>query len=109
MMMGPHSPVGNQSLVAVAETQADYIMWWVEELRARRISAAAPTPQATARFNADMKAAMPQTVWVTGCQSWYLGKDGLPELWPWSPAWHRALLAAPDLADFDVETATQGG
>ncbi len=109
MMMGPHSPVGNQSVIAVAETQADYIMWWVEELRAGRISAAAPTPEATARFNADMKAAMPQTVWVTGCQSWYLGKDGLPELWPWSPARHRALLAAPDLADFDVDTATQGG
>ena len=32
-----------------------------------------------------MKAAMPPTVWVTGCSSWYLGKDGLPELFPWTP------------------------
>jgi hypothetical protein len=31
-----------------------------------------------------MKDAMPQTVWTTGCSSWHLGKDGLPELFPWS-------------------------
>lgn len=52
-----------------------------------------------------MKAAMPPTVWVTGCSSWYLGKDGLPELFPWTPERHRDLLRQPELADFDVRTA----
>ena len=42
-----------------------------------------------------MKAAMPQTVWMTGCKSWYLGKDGLPELFPWTPVRHHELLATP--------------
>ena len=53
-----------------------------------------------------MKAAMPQTVWVTGCKSWYLGKDGLPELFPWMPRRHRELLRARRRSDdFDVRTA----
>jgi hypothetical protein len=52
-----------------------------------------------------MKAAMPQTIWVTGCSSWYLGKDGLPELFPWTPETHSRLLRQPELADFDVRTA----
>ena len=52
-----------------------------------------------------MKAAMPQTIWVTGCSSWYLGKDGLPELFPWEPQRHRELLRNPELADFDVRTS----
>ena len=52
-----------------------------------------------------MKAAMPQTIWVTGCNSWYLGKDGLPELFPWAPVRHRELLASPETSDFDVRTA----
>ncbi|POY31309.1 esterase [Mycobacterium kansasii] len=69
------------------------------------ISAAAPTEAATKHYNEDMKAAMPQTVWVTGCSSWYLGKDGLPELFPWTPQTHRELLRQPRLADFDVRTA----
>ncbi|VBA58808.1 flavin-containing monooxygenase [Mycobacterium attenuatum] len=105
ILMGPHSPIGNQSLVPVAEDQADYAMWWIEQLRAGRISAAAPTEAATKHYNEDMKAAMPQTVWVTGCSSWYLGKDGLPELFPWTPQTHRELLRQPRLADFDVRTA----
>jgi cation diffusion facilitator CzcD-associated flavoprotein CzcO len=100
MMMGPHSPIGNHSLVAIAETQADYIARWLQELVARGITSVAPTAEATDRFNAEMKRAMPGTVWVTGCSSWYLGPDGLPELWPWTPARHRELLAEPDPADF---------
>jgi cation diffusion facilitator CzcD-associated flavoprotein CzcO len=105
MMTGPHSPIGNQSLVPVAEDQADYAMWWINQIRDGRVIAAAPTEAATKDYNESMKAAMPQTVWVTGCRSWYLGKDGLPELFPWAPQRHRELLRAPELADFDVRTA----
>ena len=105
MLMGPHSPIGNQSLVPIAEDQADYAMWWIEQLRDGRVRAAAPTEAATKEYNESMKAAMPQTIWVTGCSSWYLGKDGLPELFPWTPETHRELLRRPELADFDVRTA----
>jgi cation diffusion facilitator CzcD-associated flavoprotein CzcO len=104
MLIGPHSPVGNQSLVIIAETQADYAMWWINELREGRIAAAMPTEAATKDYNERMKAAMPQTVWMTGCNSWYLGKDGLPELFPWEPVRHRELLSTPELDDFDIRT-----
>jgi cation diffusion facilitator CzcD-associated flavoprotein CzcO len=105
MLMGPHSPIGNQSLIPIAEDQADYAMWWINQIRAGRVVSAAPTEAATKEYNQSMKAAMPQTIWVTGCNSWYLGKDGLPELFPWTPERHRELLRAPELADFDVRTA----
>ena len=42
-------------------------------------------------------------LWVTGCTSWYLGKDGIPVLWPWTPARHRELLAEPVLQDLPSE------
>ena len=100
MLMGPHSPIGNQSLVIIAENQADYAMWWINEIRDGRIVSAAPTDVATKDYNEQMKAALPQTVWVTGCKSWYLGKDGLPELFPWRPVRHRELLATPDVDRF---------
>jgi cation diffusion facilitator CzcD-associated flavoprotein CzcO len=104
MLMGPHSPVGNQSLVIIAEDQADYAMWWINQIRDGHVVAAAPTEAATKDYNESMKAAMPHTVWVTGCNSWYLGKDGLPELFPWIPRRHRELLSAPEPSDFDVRT-----
>jgi cation diffusion facilitator CzcD-associated flavoprotein CzcO len=105
MMMGPHSPIGNQSLVLIAENQADYALWWINRMRNGEILAAAPTEVATKEYNEQMRSAMPQTIWVSGCKSWYLGKDGLPELFPWRPIRHRELLAAPDVSHFDVRTA----
>ena len=104
MLMGPHSPVGNNSLIQIAEDQAAYVMWWIEQLRTRRIVSAAPTETATKTYNEDMKAAMPQTVWMTGCSSWYLGKDGLPELFPWTPQRYTELMRSPRVSDFDVHT-----
>jgi cation diffusion facilitator CzcD-associated flavoprotein CzcO len=101
-MMGPHSPIGNQSLVPIAEDQANYAMWWIKWIRDGRITAVAPTEAATALYNAELRAALPQTTWVTGCSGWYLGKDGLPELFPWHPDRHTEMLRWPVLADFDV-------
>jgi len=104
MMLGPHSPIGNHSLVAVVETQADWVLRWLERLRRGEIESAAPTRPATDHFNDEMKRSMPETVWTTGCNSWYLGEDGLPELWPWTPERHREMLAAPVDEDFAVRS-----
>ena len=105
MMMGPHSPIGNQSLVPIAESQAEYALWWIKRIGEGVVVAAAPTEAATKQYNEDMKASMPQTIWVSGCSSWYLGRDGLPELFPWPPERHQELLASPEADDFDVRTA----
>ena len=100
--MGPHSPVGNHSLIAVAETQCDYILSWIDDLGGDEITQVSPKAEATDAFNAEMRASMPDTIWASGCQSWYLGKDGLPELWPWTPRRHREMLARPELEDFEL-------
>jgi hypothetical protein len=105
MLMGPHSPLGQQSFMAIAEDQADYAMWWIRRIRNGVVRTAAPTEAATKEYNELMKAALPQTIWASGCSSWYLGKDGLPELFPWAPETHSELLRRPELADFDVRTA----
>jgi cation diffusion facilitator CzcD-associated flavoprotein CzcO len=106
MLMGPHSPVGNYSLVAIAEAQADFAMRWIEMWREGRLSRVAPTEAAMTRFNEEMRGAMPDTIWVSGCDSWYLGKDGLPEVWPWTPERHKAMLRDPDPAEFELRAPT---
>ena len=70
MLMGPHSPIGNQSLVMVAENQADYAMWWINQIRQGRVIAVAPTETATKDYNEQMKSAMPPTIRMTG---WNVG------------------------------------
>lgn len=109
MLMGPHSPVGNYSLTAVAEAQAGHITGWIQRWRDREFDTVAPTHQATDQFNASMHAAMPGTVWATGCTSWYLGVDGTPELWPWTPnAYLRRLAQKPNLGDYELCAGLKG-
>src|ERR671925_1006607 len=71
MLMGPHSPVGNYSLIAIAEGQVKYVMGWIERWRRGELDTVAPSEEAQERFNASMRAAMPGTIWTTGCDSWY--------------------------------------
>jgi len=59
-----------------------------------------PKAEATQRFNDEIKAAMTGTVWVTGCSSWYLDKNGNPALYPWDFQHFRKDMAAPNLDDF---------
>ena len=105
MLLGPHSPIGNQSLVPIAEDQANFALWWITQVRDGRLKTAVPTKSATDLYNEQVKAAMPKTTWVSGCNSWYLGQDGLPEIFPWTPEHHSELLRKPVLTDFDVRTA----
>jgi cation diffusion facilitator CzcD-associated flavoprotein CzcO len=101
-LIGPHSPFGNQSLFTISECQASYAMACIEMWRRGEIDSMAPSREATDRFNTEMRTAMPETVWATGCKSWYIGKDGLPHAWPWLPERHREMLATPRLEEWDI-------
>lgn len=103
MLLGPHSPIGNHSLVPVAEAQAEHILAWIERWRDELFDTVAPTHRATGAYYAELRAALPRTVWASGCSSWYLDANGRPELWPWTPAEHRRRLAAtPDPHHYDL-------
>lgn len=103
LLLGPHSPIGNQSLFTITETQVDYAMRWIERWRDGEYAAATPRRDAADRFNDEMRAVYPRTIWVSGCDSWYIGKDGLPALWPWTPQKHREMLATSRADEWDVE------
>ena len=104
-LIGPQSPFGNQSLFGVAETQIGFAMDRIEEWRDGEFDAMSPTPEATERFNADVRAAMPQTIWVTGgCESWYMGPDGTPTIWPWTVRRHKELLDGIDRSDWLIDS-----
>lgn len=100
MLVGPNSPIGNFSLIMISEMQLDYVLQLMDRARQAPQGRIAPTAAATRRFNDDVREAMKNTVWVSGCRSWYLDKNGNPAMWPWSFERFQADMAQPVWDDF---------
>jgi len=95
LLNGPNGPVGNFSLIEVAELQMAYVLQLVKRMRSGRCREIAASESATARFDAERVEAAKKTIWTTGCRSWYLDDRGIPASWPWSFDRFRTEMAAP--------------
>jgi len=101
MLNGPNGPVGNFSLIEVAELQLAYILQLVELLRAGRCREVSATAEATERFDVARTEAAKKTVWTTGCRSWYLDARGIPASWPWTFDRFREEMSRPRLDAYE--------
>jgi cation diffusion facilitator CzcD-associated flavoprotein CzcO len=99
---GPNGPVGNFSLIDVAELQFSYIMQLVEQVRSGACDEVSASRAATERFDADRKEAAKTTIWQSGCKSWYLDANGVPAAWPWTFDRFREEMSEPRLKDFEM-------
>lgn len=115
LMLGPNTPIGNFSVTAMSEVQSGYILKVIQRWRENEFDEIDVKPAAVKRFNEYMKKGMENTVWVGGCQSWYMDADGDPILWPYT--WQRweQEMEEPEMADFamqkfsnDIETEMVG-
>ncbi|MAT92048.1 MAG: monooxygenase [Halioglobus sp.] len=102
MLNGPNGPVGNYSLIDIAEHQWHYIEQLIARLRSGQASEICCHAQALERFEHERTEAAKKTVWFTGgCNSWYLDSRGVPASWPWTYARFLEEMAAPRWEDLD--------
>jgi hypothetical protein len=102
MLNGPNGPVGNFSLIEVAELQLGYVLQLVEKIRSGECREVAPTQAATDRLEEERVAAAKNTIWSSGCRSWYLDDRGVPASWPFTFERFRQEMAAPKLDAWEL-------
>ncbi len=102
LLNGPNGPVGNFSLIEVAELQLGYVLQLLECLRSGEAREIHASQAATDDFEAQRLEASQHTIWATGCRSWYLDDRGVPAVWPFRFTRFRAEMVAPDLAAYDL-------
>lgn len=102
MLNGPNGPVGNFSLIDVAELQFAYVLQLLEQVDGGRAGQICARAEAARRFEEARVAATRNTVWVTGCNSWYLDDRGVPAVWPWTFDRFRQEMEHPRLEDFEL-------
>ena len=102
MLNGPNGPVGNFSLIEIAEQQWHYIeqlMAKVEQGECREISVSEP---ALETFDEERIAAAKRSIFGSGCQSWYLDAQGVPATWPWTRSHFKACMQQPDFSAYEL-------
>jgi cation diffusion facilitator CzcD-associated flavoprotein CzcO len=101
MLNGPNGPVGNFSLIDVAEAQMAYVNQLVDHIRRQPSGGLAASREATEAFEQARREAARTTIWMSGCNSWYLDDEGVPATWPWTFDHFRKTLSSPDLGHFE--------
>ena len=101
MLNGPNGPVGNFSLISIAESQVAYILQLMEEARVRQAREINVKTEAAHGWEAVRREAAKKSIWSTGCRSWYLDKHGVPASWPWSRERFFEEMQKPALEAFE--------
>lgn len=83
IMMGPNTGLGHSSMVFMMESQMTYLLDALRTMDRRKLAAVEPRTDVVERYNARLQERLADTVWMSGCSSWYLDDDGNNRtLWP---------------------------
>lgn len=104
MIFGPYSPIGNYSAISVAEVQVNYLVQLMKTIQSGVCDLISPKVEATQERCCAMKTALQSTVWLSGCNSWYLDGSGVPTMWPWTFERYAKEMKRVNLAEFHLET-----
>lgn len=96
-LLGPNSGTGHNSVVMVAEAQADYVVKAMDVLRDGTVDWVEPTVEATRAYADEMATRHEDLVWASGCGSWYLNDEGVNDVLYPGPVGHYQRR----VADFD--------
>ena len=105
MLNGPTGPVGNFSLIEIAEAQWGYVDQLLDTIRQGH--AVSVSLEAMADYEVRRIAAAKTTIFASGCSSWYLDAEGVPQSWPWSYDQFFEEMRGPDMAAYDVRAQTE--
>jgi len=108
MLLGPNTGLGHNSVVFMAEAQANYVMESLRYMTRSGVHHLEPRAEVQAKFNEGVQRRLEGTVWNSGgCKSWYLDAKGRNSvIWPGFTWPYRRLTSSFDPADYVLTPAT---
>lgn len=84
-LVGPNTGLGHNSIIFMIEAQVHYVLQSLAMLSKKNADYVHVKPTAQRQFNEDLQSHIKNTVWSSGCQSWYQQADGKNvAIWPYS-------------------------
>jgi cation diffusion facilitator CzcD-associated flavoprotein CzcO len=107
LLMGPNTGLGHNSMIFMIEAQARYAADALRALRTRDLAYIDVRPSVEQAFRAHLGRRMKNTVWTSGCQSWYQTPDGDVFLWPGATFDYWRRTRRVQLADYECAARAQ--
>ena len=83
VLVGPATGLGHSSMIYMIESQLNYLASAMTTMRDRGLQSVDVREVVQEAYNAELRANTSETVWTTGCKSWYLDDKGnAPAVWP---------------------------
>ncbi len=108
LMVGPSTGLGHTSMVYMIESQLNYLVGYLETVRAQGITRSDVQFARQREYNAGIQHDLRNSVWVNGgCASWYKDDHGnITTLWPGFTFNFRRATRNFDVAAYDVRRDT---
>jgi cation diffusion facilitator CzcD-associated flavoprotein CzcO len=106
MLLGPNTGLGHNSMVYMIESQIQYVLDALRTMERAEADTVEVRREAVESYNDAIEEQLEDTVWNTGCASWYLDDTGRnATLWPdWT--WRfRQRTAHFDVASYELTQA----
>jgi cation diffusion facilitator CzcD-associated flavoprotein CzcO len=82
LLMGPNTGLGHNSMIFMIEAQVHYAVNAILAMHRHGLASIDVRPEVEQAFRAEMSRKLANTVWTSGCSSWYMAPDGDVLLWP---------------------------
>jgi cation diffusion facilitator CzcD-associated flavoprotein CzcO len=105
LLMGPNTGLGHNSMIFMIEAQAKYAVDAIARMRREEIAFMDVRPEVEQAFRGELAAKMKNTVWATGCSSWYQTPNGEVFLWPGATFDYWWRTRHVDLRDYETKSA----
>lgn len=104
-IVGPNTGLGHSSIIHIMESQMNYVIQYVETLMKKGEKAYLDVkPEIQQNYNTHLQSLFKDTVWASGCNSWYLNSEGKNTvLYPRLTLQFRKELKDFQLSDFEVK------
>lgn len=76
LLYGPNTNQGGNSIIFMLEAQVSYVLRMVRSMRRRRVDTIEVRQTAMRRYNRRLRRALGETVWATGCRSYFKTTNG---------------------------------
>ncbi|HET9625356.1 MAG TPA: NAD(P)/FAD-dependent oxidoreductase [Kofleriaceae bacterium] len=107
LLMGPNTGLGHNSMIFMIEAQARYAVQAIAAMRERALASLDVRPSVEQAFRDDVARQLGNTVWTSGCRSWYQAPDGDVLIWPGFTFNYWRRTRRVDLTNYQARALTE--